>query len=166
MNPSQVSSELRRIATAINNSQNPSRERVLSDLRQVLASMDETAGMEIEAAMDHEAMGMADLKKMIKNMGLAVGLCTMIGCKPTDKRSEEAIMMAMEHCLRSDDRDFGSPVTTQQLQECSDMIESKLKYKGLTDGTTGATVEFDPANGMLEASKNGKTVKVLVDSMR
>jgi len=159
MNPSQISAELRRIATAINNSQNPSRERVLGDLRRVLASMDETAGIEIDASMDHEAGMMGDLKR--KFLPLALGICTMVGCTPTDKRSQEAIVSAMDYCLQPGERDLETgAITTQDIDTCSSMIESKLEEKGLSDGTQGAVLEFNNSTGELTAMKNGKRVKI------
>jgi hypothetical protein len=41
MKPSQISNQLRQIATAIDNSKNPSRKAVSQDLRRVLVAMDD-----------------------------------------------------------------------------------------------------------------------------
>lgn len=46
MKPSEVSSILRRIASAIDKSKNPKRELVARDLKRVLAVLDETSDQE------------------------------------------------------------------------------------------------------------------------
>lgn len=112
MNPSQVSSELRRIATAINNSQNPSRERVLADLRRVLAAMDETAGMEHEAGM----------KEKFISLGAALLAALSTPACDIDARAEHKKALGQAITAYADSHGVGE-------QEASKKVRGQIKEK-------------------------------------
>lgn len=113
MNPSQVSAELRRIATAINNSQNPSRERVLDDLRRVLASMDETAGM------DHEA----GLKEKFVSLGAALLAALSTPACDIDARAEHKKALGQAITAYAESHGVGEKEASNKVRG---QIEAKL----------------------------------------
>lgn len=57
MNPSELSSVLRKIAASINNSSNPSRELVVKDLQKILASLKMAAPPSVPRLVEQEDMG-------------------------------------------------------------------------------------------------------------
>lgn len=150
MNPNQVSAELRRIASAINNSKNPSRELVLQDIRRVLASMDETAGMEHEAGMG--------------SMGTAFrGICTALGLSAAACMPSTASLMAssdaMMECMRNTQKDEKS--CSAALGQASEkaMMKAGLPKKAFM----GCEMEYHEGELIMHCDVDGKKKDVVVD---
>ena len=154
MNPNQVSAELRRIASAINNSKNPSRELVLQDIRRVLASMDETAGMEHEAGIKE------------KLAGLAAAAAMLIGCGQRDQNAMALATASQAYIMNHEADCMGDSAKEKQcVKDVVDWAAETAVKKGLA-----APGEKHPLDGAklnhegqyLVIEKSGKKAQIKV----